>query len=170
MEATLTHSAGPLTPPEASGAVFRLKGEAVVVEVLPGKYLFALLKDMPRPYGLFFPGEDPLDAAPKLENIADPVTATISPYSYPTLVTFTDVADPASVKELGPYKLEAAFGPGYRVSSITMTITDEPVTEGKVEGVLGWLGKYPETPLSKSPNIFDPVFSATIPHGAFVRK
>jgi hypothetical protein len=95
MEAKLTNRAGPLTPPEASGAVFRLKGEAVVVEVLPGKYLFALLNDMPRPYGLFFPGENPLDVAPKLERIADPITATISPYCYPTLVTFTDVTDPA---------------------------------------------------------------------------
>jgi hypothetical protein len=51
-----------------------------------------------------------------------------------------------------------------------MTITHEPVTRGKVERVLGWLGKYPETPLGKSPDIFDPVFSATVSHGAFVRN
>ena len=41
-----------------------------------------------------------------------------------------------------PDDLAAHFGPGYALSSITLAITDEPVTKGRVEAVLGWLEAY----------------------------
>ena len=47
--------------------------------------------------------------------------------------------DPASVARVDPTDLAASFGPGYALSSITLAITDEPVTKGRVEAVLGWL-------------------------------
>jgi hypothetical protein len=66
----------------------------------------------------------------------------VPPNAYPLLVTFTDINDPKSVLEVKPDNLAASFGVGYSLKSITLEITDEPVTEGKVEGVLGWLDKY----------------------------
>jgi len=142
MRATLTDHDSRFAPPEARGASFTLRGEAVVVEVLPGKYLFALLKDLPRPYGLFYPGEAPVDVAPKLQAARQPTTATLKPSQYPMLVTFGDINDPASVKQVDPANLAEQFGPGVSLKSITMTITNEPVTTGKLEDVLAWWSGY----------------------------
>ncbi len=57
----------------------------------------------------------------------------------PLLVTFTDIDDPASVKRVDPDDLVASFGEGYALKAITLGITNEAVTEGRVEDVLGWI-------------------------------
>ncbi|MEO6202469.1 MAG: hypothetical protein ABIU05_13315 [Nitrospirales bacterium] len=59
--------------------------------------------------------------------------------NYPLLVTFTDINDPKTVQQVDPGNLAATFGPGVSLKRITLEITDEPVTEGKLESVLGWL-------------------------------
>lgn len=64
---------------------------------------------------------------------------TVPPDRYPFMVTFTDIADPKSVQKIDPHNLAATFGPGVSLKRITLEITDEPVTEGKIEHVLGWL-------------------------------
>jgi hypothetical protein len=115
-----------------------LKGEAVVVEVGPGKYLFALLKGTPLAWDVFLGRKTPMEVAgQRLESLRE--NRELTRDQFPLLVTFGDINDPKSVRLVDPANLAASFGPGYRLDVITMTITDEPVTEGKVEGVLGWL-------------------------------
>ena len=60
----------------------------------------------------------------------------LDPKDYPLLVTFTDITDPTTVKQVNPTNLAATFGPGVSLKRITLEITDEPVTEGKIEQVL----------------------------------
>lgn len=60
-------------------------------------------------------------------------------YQYPMLVTFGDVTDPLSVKMVDPKDLAASFGTGIRLKSVTLEVTDEPVTEGVVVEKLRWL-------------------------------
>lgn len=123
-----------------------LKGEAVVLEFEPGRYLFALLKDYSAMTAVqvfagpnFKPGlrDDYVAVLDRLVAISD--TRILARKQYPLLVTFDDINDPASVHSVNPGDLAAIFGPGYRLNAITLSITEEPVTEGKVEGVLGWL-------------------------------
>ncbi|MCZ7866262.1 MULTISPECIES: hypothetical protein [Agrobacterium] len=152
MKASLDDRDGLFALPEARGAFFELRGEAVVLEVLPGKYLFALLKDMPRPYALFFPGIAPVDIAPKFERMSKPATATLSKADYPLLVTFTDFNDPKTVKRVNPDNLAEFFGSGTSLISITLSITREQVTEGKIEDVLGWLKEEGEKNPTLLPN------------------
>lgn len=53
-----------------------------------------------------------------------------------------DINDPNSVREVDPANLAATFGPGVSLKRITLEIRDEPVTEGKIECVLGcWLAQ-----------------------------
>ncbi|MEP4423828.1 MAG: hypothetical protein ABJ354_20510, partial [Nitratireductor sp.] len=59
--------------------------------------------------------------------------------AYPLLVTFTDIADPTTVRRVDPDDLAATFGPGVALKRITLEITDEKVTEGRVKAVLGWM-------------------------------
>ncbi len=123
-----------------------LSGEAVAVDLGKGRYLFALLenysqetarkafiekKDMPRTeaeaHAMFG----------RLEQMRE--SRDLARENYPLLVTFDDIDDPATVRRVDPNYLSASFGPGYRLNAITLSITDEPVSQGKVGLVLGWL-------------------------------
>jgi hypothetical protein len=137
VKAGIGEKGGWWAPPEATGATTSLTGEAVVLELAPNRYLFGLLTNMPRAYHVFFPHEPPLEVAGKLESLRD--RRELTPDQYPVFVTFSDVNDPTSVKSVDPADLAAVFGPGYKLNSVTLSITDEPVTEGELEKVLGWI-------------------------------
>ncbi|MCO6185440.1 hypothetical protein [Rhizobium sp. L1K21] len=126
-----------------------LKGEAVVVDLGGGRYLFALLKGYGHETALhafadagFVPQPKGREALEKIYGAFETLHATteLSSDRYPLLVTFDDIDDPASVKRVDPNDFAATFGLGYHLQSITLSITDEPVTKGKVEAVLRWLG------------------------------
>jgi hypothetical protein len=165
---SLTHQDSSLLPPEARGANLGLSGEAVVVEVMPGRYLFVLLKDLPNPFSVFFPGEAPVEVAGRLEALRE--TRELARDQYPLLVTFTDINDPTTVLKVEPDNLAATFGPGVSLKRITLEITDDTMTEGLIKKVLPWLGDYPEPPLLSEPDPKDFSFAALRRHGDFIRK
>lgn len=55
---------------------------------------------------------------------------------YPMLVTFDDISDPNTVSRVDPNNLAGSFGPGFLLKRITLEITDEPETAGRVEMTL----------------------------------
>lgn len=123
-------------------------GEASFVEIAPGRYLFALLDNGTEqiPYYTFFSANDKdrerqAAALETMRGVRD-----VPRERYPLLVTFTDIADPTTVRKVDPDNLAATFGSGVSLKHITLEITDETMTEGEVENVLGWLetldGKY----------------------------
>ena len=133
---------------EGMGWNYSVTGEAVVVEVAPGRYLFALLKG---PHANYLGSVAPASIAGREGRVIDPVlfdevrdkrdraagVITVPDYQYPMLVTFADISDPASVQLVDPDDLAASFGPGVRLKAVVLEVTREPVTEGKVEAVLG---------------------------------
>ncbi|MDZ7824245.1 MAG: hypothetical protein U5K75_09575 [Ahrensia sp.] len=141
-------------PQFGSGHVWAMatKGEAVVLDLgrttKGPRYLFALVSNIEYlPFNiarkaLDLPKAEYALLAKKFGDVAWPVELKDN---YPLLVTFDDIKDPASVKRVDPNDLAAIFGAGYRLVSITLEITNEPVTEGKVESVLGWLEPIAET-------------------------
>ena len=168
MKARLAVKGGWWAPPEATGVVTSLSGESVVLEVVPGKHLFALLKGTPHAYTVFFPDEAPLAIANKLPGMRK--ARELLPRQYPLLVAFGDITNPASVKRVDPARLDDAFGAGYRLESIVLTITDEPVTAGPLLEILPWLGPYPETPLLSMVRPEDFSFEAKLRQGNFIRR
>ena len=56
----------------------------------------------------------------------------IPSYQYPVLVTFGDLNDPTSIKQVDPNDLAASFGPGYALKKVQLEITSEPVTQGRM--------------------------------------
>jgi len=123
-----------------------IEGEAVVVDLGDGRYLFALVVAGNMAYRAsevvfddLLPEEDAARYR-KMQRLR--VRREVPREMYPLLVTFDDINDPKTVKRVDPDNLEATFGAGYRLKSITLEITDEPVTKGRVEKVLGWLGNY----------------------------
>lgn len=74
-----------------------------------------------------------------LAKAAKEQTLTIPPDRYPLLVTFGDITDPTTVRQVDLANLAAAFGPEVSLKRIRLEIPDEPMTEGKIESALGWL-------------------------------
>lgn len=133
---------------DGMGWSYDLTGEAVVVEVTPGRFLFALLKgagtteymgsvaaaSIAGREGRVIDGALFAEVQGKRGRAAGVIT--VPEVQYPMLVTFGDIADPASVKLVDPADLAASFGPGVRLKSVTLEVTDEAVTEGVVVEVL----------------------------------
>ena len=134
---------------------WRVRGEAVAVDLPGGKTLFALLRSdndpdwASRVYVLLAPQEnkgfedaldDVLELTGKrtLPRMWPPVAFLEERSAYPMMVTFGDLADPTSVAEVDPDDLAAAFGEGVKLKRITVELTDDPVTSG-IEARLGWL-------------------------------
>lgn len=62
----------------------------------------------------------------------------ILPEDLPFLVTFADVQNPQSVQAVDPNNLAEILGPGFAWRSMTLEITDEPLTTG-IDERLTWL-------------------------------
>ncbi len=113
---------------------YSVVGEATVVEVAPGRYLFALLGGSEERYYRAVREQfehvgrgDWLKRIPKMKRVV-----RLRPNNYPLLVTFRDIDDPKSVREVDPKNLSATFGPGVRLQSITIEVTDEPITPNRL--------------------------------------
>lgn len=127
--------------------IYGPRGESVVVSLDAGRYLFALV--MKDEYAGNIAGQVLFDKDGRVWG-TDKFTAVRAhqgaidvPLSRaPLLVTFDDINDPKSVKLVDPANLAATFGPGFALMSITIEVTDEKVTEDKVEKVLAWLCDY----------------------------
>lgn len=179
-----TETMGVLVPPEARGVRGEVRGEAVAVEVLPGRWLFALLSGGERykgdaaqlVYSAFRLGETrkPTDRSyeSNMEDLrAQPrdTPAPIPPEAYPLLVTFDDITRPETVREVDPADLAATFGAGVNLRDMTLEVTGEDVTEGLLEELLEWLGKSPEPHLmSGDGRITDVPFAMTVAFGDFL--
>jgi hypothetical protein len=157
----------------APGTAMRrtLTGEAVAVEVLPGRWLFALLQgDGATGAGGWAYKAYDLGAAVgsdgyrshslsmgKLRAQPLDVPVPLPADGMPMLVTFDDITKPETVRRVDPADLAAVFGEGVRLQAVTLEITKDAVTEGRVEGVLGWWperrsGPYNEMTPLKLPN------------------
>ena len=116
-------------------------GEATVVEVAPGRYLFALLDGSEeRYYGAVreqlqgMRRGEWLKRIPTMKGIV-----TLKQKNYPLLVTLGNLNDPESVRKVDPRSLQATFGSEIHLKEITLEITNESITIGHVEALLSWI-------------------------------
>jgi hypothetical protein len=162
VEVTNTETMGPLVLMEARGVHKKIRGEAVAVEVVPGRWLFALLDGLDGTHrradqmllatfdlGKEIPSRDRSYARTMraLQALPLDTPAFVPPENYPLLVTFDDLAKPETVHQVDPAHLAATFGAGVSLRGLTLEVTDHVVTEDVVTKMLSWLGPYPETRL-----------------------
>jgi hypothetical protein len=132
---------------------FGVGGEATIVDLGHGKYLFAALASS-GPSATEYLAEltfaDVIHVDPSKEQIArlndlyQAVTTVqgshpVPTKNYPLLVNFTDINGPKTVKEVKPGQMSEAFGTGYSLKSITLEITTEPVTRGAIQKIAHWV-------------------------------
>ena len=113
-----------------SGSGYLVSGEAAVVEIVPGKYLFALLKRMPTVSEIYHVPPD---------QIGQKIGSTIElpQQSWPMLVAFRNVNDPSTVIEITPKNIETVFGSGVAINNIRFSLTKDTRTKG-IDSVLPW--------------------------------
>ncbi|OWV87447.1 hypothetical protein [Rhizobium sp. R693] len=127
-----------------------MTGEAVAVEVSPGKTLFALLKDYKGSTALkmFVMGGRPGGMEEREyyrridQMVASRETVVLPIEYYPLLVSFGDLSNPMSVVAVDPLDAAKTLGPGISIRSITLSIVDDEVTNGIVDRILPWLDEY----------------------------
>lgn len=180
-----TETMGPLVLMEARGVSSEVRGEAVALEVLPGRWLFALLSGDDGGkgsagqlvYHAFRLGElRELGTRSYRSNMRDlraqrrDTPAPIPPEAYPLLVTFDDLSQPQTVREVDPANLATTFGPGVALRGMTLEVTGARVTEGRVERLFGWLRRSPEPHLVPGDGrITDIPFAMTVAFGDFLQ-
>ena len=138
-------------------------GEANVLDIGTGRLVVALLTNRDRPSGA--PKSDWYDDDPTavLERVYDLPPSTgfdesgvnptralldqqrgprpIGSDGLPTLVTFRDAKDPSTATQLNPDDFAATFGPGVKLESATVEVTDDHITRGAVRKRLPWVFK-----------------------------
>lgn len=152
-----------ILPMEARGWRSRVKGEALAVEVVPGRYLFVLI-------GSGYNSEDPVRwlrntyRQPAFHK--GPITHTrfgwiraikrsdgyfeVPVSSYPYMVTFDDINDPASVILVEPEEMDQIFGPNVSLKSFALTAVNKKVEIGRLQQLLPWLTRIAERSLCKA--------------------
>lgn len=158
VEVGISQTRGAIVPVEATGKKPSLSGEAVVVEVLPGRWLFVVLHGR-SPTGwvspvmetMAFKTFEPLrseevlyrlplaEAMAALDVIPPDVPSEVPMEVYPQMVTFDDMSRPESVRLVDPLNMSKTFGPGVSLKAFTLELTDSDVTTGQVKALLPWL-------------------------------
>lgn len=160
--------------PEDPGAHIRLiYGEAVVVDLGERGVLFAVMFGRRGvdyghmlPFGVFSKEAGSLSA----ENIRRFSTLQAGPVEieqqwYPVMVYFKDITNPKTVTEardlqcppgnslcdrtsggMLSMRMEKAFGTGVRIKSVTLEMSEEPVTRGIVDRYLPWIDEMANLP------------------------
>ncbi|WP_120502302.1 hypothetical protein [Roseovarius sp. EL26] len=123
---------------------YDLRGEAVVADLGEGRYLFVLIggdEMAERAYWDLKGDGSRGDLLKAIRRQRDKGARPIPPRNRPTLVTFADINDPATVAQVDPDDLAATFGEGYALRSLTIEATRDPATVGQVETTLQWIAK-----------------------------
>lgn len=161
---TILDSIDPLQDdPRGPHADIRVRGEAVALKLGDRGYLFATLAPVKR--NIYAPieskGSDgaldyPFDiyaqaivprawGEAQIRTVADyarlrrlPHMAPLPLDKLPLLVRFHDISRPETVVGVDPNDLTASFGPGVRLVSATVELTDAPVTN-EIDQILPWV-------------------------------
>jgi len=141
-EVTITHSDGKFVFPEARGARFDFRGEAIALEITPGNYLFVLLNNTDNLPHKAFPQF--INRSGRLGEWAGSIqehreVGLVPNSDYPMMVTFIDIDDPMSVQLVNSENFQETFGVGFSLSKMTLEIVEEDASFGRVDRILPWL-------------------------------
>ena len=125
---------------------FGIYGEAPFVKLPNGRYLFALslygVYDIPKAYaelfGLNLNGIYSIrDLYPRIKASSD--VLEMERHQWPLFITFDDINDPSTVRQVDPRNLAKTFGAGFRLKRFAVKPTVEPATYGRIRRIAEWM-------------------------------
>lgn len=131
----------------------QVTGEAIVIELGEGRYLFSLLAGRLVQFNSWSTHATSPDkllwlafdcgntwGSELYRCLNSTMPSTELPFMLlPALATFEDINDPASLRLVDPEDLAAYFGPGISLKRVTIEITNDPVTNNQIGNYLDWL-------------------------------
>ena len=111
-------------------------GEAVPISLGPKGYLF-----------MVFAAQNVMNSDAYIQSLHTAVDTSnrdsweVARKTMPLLVTFEDINDSKTVKEVDPDHLDKVFGRGVKLVSVHAEKTQDPVTRGQLIKILPWLAK-----------------------------
>jgi len=133
--------------PEASGANVSFSGEAVAVEIAPGRILFVLLVDEWQnggphnwPAYIWYKSRMTLeDDMARIKQQRGKQPEPLPQKHWPLMATFDDLSRPETLRIITGTDLSPWFGPDVQLERVTLQITDAPMSNGRIEALLPWL-------------------------------
>ena len=130
-----------------SVAQYGYQGEAAVVDLGEGRYMFAsahpfgeaIYRTAPEVFSRF-DSEDRVAWLTHFQTLGAPIT--VREEFYPRFVTFGDIEDPLTADIFEAGEMAQVFGPGYAFASVTLEVVEAPMDVGRIEEVLPWLGGF----------------------------
>lgn len=141
----VTYINGPKILPDVAGSTWKVKGEAVVIDLGQGRYLFAPM-DVDGSYSIVYDAFPyrPTSARDSIRYYESLVGQKKTLNRYPELVTFKNIKDFDTVTKVDAEKLAGTFGEGVKFKEMTIEMSDEDVTReiSKYLGSLHMVGPY----------------------------
>lgn len=147
--------------PEASSVQHSFTGEAVAVEIAPGRVLFVLIEDSWGSGGaLNWASIIWYKQRNSFEDLMTEILAQrgkspqpLPQKHWPPMAMFDDLSRPETLHIVSGNDLSSWFGPGIKIENMTLAITREPVTAGRIEAILPWLlpDSYTRAPVAPEP-------------------
>ena len=147
---------------------FEVTGEAVVIDLGDGRYLFSLLDGRltnvsgwgthsttpEKLIMLAFEGQSSsILASYRFLRTTSPSVEL--PFELlPALATFEDIDDPTSARLVDPDDLATHFGPEVSIKQVTVEITNDAVTKGRIGEILVWLNSWNERVMTPQFNFY----------------
>ncbi|MEO1639090.1 MAG: hypothetical protein AAFU41_07580 [Pseudomonadota bacterium] len=156
---------------------YEVSGEAVVVEVSTGKYLFALLDMSGERY--YQAAKQHFDGSKRrdwLREVADQtVIAQLEGEYLPRFATFTDISDLTTFQRITEEDFSRVFGSGVQLNTAYLEITDDPVSSGELQELLSplivsWRQLQGLEPLQSSGSTSNPEAFANVPLSELISR
>ncbi|MDK4715911.1 hypothetical protein [Rhizobium sp. CNPSo 4039] len=122
------------------GYTFAVHGQAIPVKFSNGKYVFVLLgvaEQSVRAGNMPFQALRPAPLYRKISELPR-VSVSVPPQYVPTVIYFTDIADPRSAILVNGDNISTLVGANVRLMNISVELTDDPVSTG-LDQLLPWI-------------------------------
>ncbi|WFU06264.1 hypothetical protein QA648_24425 (plasmid) [Rhizobium sp. CB3171] len=140
------------------GYTIAVQGQAIPVRFSNGKYVFVLLGVADHSFRAGNMPFQAFGALPPFKKISELPSKPLNvpPEYLPTIIYFTDMADPESAVIANQDNLQALVGEDVRLMNISVKLTDDPVSTG-IDQLLPW-AKRREVIQKSNENISTPNF------------
>lgn len=130
----------PQITPETHAVSYRVYGEAVVVDLGERGTLFGIIGSQDEVFDAFPKNfNSDVERLKYYRNLIPGKTGEL-PLNSIWFIRFENINDPQSIETVKAEKLPQYFGGDVHLKKITIEITEDPITYGKLSNVLTWFG------------------------------
>jgi hypothetical protein len=164
--------------PESGIWKYGKRGEATVVELPDGRYLFGLITGAcGLPFALFkdkyysSAADQVLSGAQVMSSLREVREVPLdNPDLHPRLVTFLDVSNPNTVQVVTIDNFASIFGTDSRLSKISVEMNPQIKSSVRIMSILPWISEHSQRRLFRKINKYGGSIEQSLTHGDLMRR